>query len=266
MDFDLTEEQRAIQETARAFARAEMMPLARQWDEEESLPGGHAAPGRGARLRRHLCERRPRRLGAVAARCRADFRGAGAGLSVDRRLYLDPQHGGMDDRRAMAPASCGSACCPIFARMATVRQLLSDRARLRLGRRQLEDPRAARRGRLCARRHQGVHFRRRPFRRLYRDGADGRRRPAAASPAFVVENGTPGLSFGAQEKKLGWHSQPTAMVILEGCRVPVANRIGAEGQGFKIAMSALDGGRGTGHRYVTTSVEPVPPRLAPAGL
>jgi alkylation response protein AidB-like acyl-CoA dehydrogenase len=60
---------------------------------------------------------------------------------------------------------------------------------------------------------------------------------------FLVENGTPGLSFGAREKKLGWHSQPTAMVILEACRVPVANRIGAEGQGFKIAMSALDGGR-----------------------
>src|SRR5262249_31032411 len=60
---------------------------------------------------------------------------------------------------------------------------------------------------------------------------------------FLVENGTPGLSFGAQEKKLGWHSQPTAMVNLEGCRVPVANRLGAEGDGFKIAMSALDGGR-----------------------
>ena len=60
---------------------------------------------------------------------------------------------------------------------------------------------------------------------------------------FLVENGTPGLSFGAQEKKLGWHSQPTAMVIFESCRVPVENRIGAEGDGFKIAMSGLDGGR-----------------------
>jgi hypothetical protein len=59
----------------------------------------------------------------------------------------------------------------------------------------------------------------------------------------LVENGTPGLSFGAQEKKLGWHSQPTAMVIFEACRVPAANRVGAEGQGFKIAMSGLDGGR-----------------------
>jgi hypothetical protein len=60
---------------------------------------------------------------------------------------------------------------------------------------------------------------------------------------FLVEKGTPGLSFGTQERKLGWHSQPTAMVILEQCQVPVANRVGAEGQGFKIAMSGLDGGR-----------------------
>jgi len=60
---------------------------------------------------------------------------------------------------------------------------------------------------------------------------------------FLVENGTPGLSFGAQEKKLGWHSQPTAMVLFDHCRVPVGNRVGAEGQGFKIAMSGLDGGR-----------------------
>ena len=60
---------------------------------------------------------------------------------------------------------------------------------------------------------------------------------------IVVEKGTPGLSFGAQEKKLGWKTQPTAMVIFEKCRVPVANRIGVEGQGFKIAMAGLDGGR-----------------------
>ncbi|MCP5081689.1 MAG: acyl-CoA dehydrogenase [Alphaproteobacteria bacterium] len=60
---------------------------------------------------------------------------------------------------------------------------------------------------------------------------------------IVVENGTPGLSFGAQERKLGWHSQPTAMVNFEDCRVPAANLVGEEGQGFKIAMAGLDGGR-----------------------
>ena len=60
---------------------------------------------------------------------------------------------------------------------------------------------------------------------------------------FVVEKGTPGLSFGAQEKKLGWHSQPTSAVMFDDCRIPASNLIGAEGQGFKIAMMGLDGGR-----------------------
>ena len=60
---------------------------------------------------------------------------------------------------------------------------------------------------------------------------------------LVVERGAPGLSFGKKEKKLGWNTQPTAMVIFEDCRVPVANRLGAEGEGFSIAMMGLDGGR-----------------------
>src|SRR5690606_1008018 len=55
--------------------------------------------------------------------------------------------------------------------------------------------------------------------------------------------GTPGLTFGAQEKKLGWKSQPTSMVMFENCRVPASNLIGKEGEGFKIAMAGLDGGR-----------------------
>ncbi|KHK91829.1 acyl-CoA dehydrogenase family protein [Novosphingobium malaysiense] len=60
---------------------------------------------------------------------------------------------------------------------------------------------------------------------------------------FVVEKDTPGLSFGAPEKKLGWNSSPTAQVIFEDCRIPVENRVGAEGDGFKFAMAGLDGGR-----------------------
>ena len=60
---------------------------------------------------------------------------------------------------------------------------------------------------------------------------------------FVVEKDTPGLSFGAQEKKLGWHSQPTSAVMFDDCRIPAENLVGEEGQGFKIAMQGLDGGR-----------------------
>lgn len=61
--------------------------------------------------------------------------------------------------------------------------------------------------------------------------------------AILVEKGTPGLSFGKKEKKLGWNSQVTTMVIFEDCRVPVGNRLGEEGQGFTFAMRGLDGGR-----------------------
>lgn len=60
---------------------------------------------------------------------------------------------------------------------------------------------------------------------------------------LLVEKNSPGLSFGKKELKLGWHSQPTTMVFFENCRVPVSNRIGLEGQGFNIALSALNGGR-----------------------
>ncbi len=60
---------------------------------------------------------------------------------------------------------------------------------------------------------------------------------------LVIEKDTPGLSFGAPEKKLGWNSSPTAQVIFEDCRVPIENRVGAEGDGFRFAMAGLDGGR-----------------------
>lgn len=60
---------------------------------------------------------------------------------------------------------------------------------------------------------------------------------------FVVEKDMPGVSFGAEERKMGWNAQPTAQVIFDECRVPAANRVGAEGDGFKFAMAGLDGGR-----------------------
>ena len=67
-------------------------------------------------------------------------------------------------------------------------------------------------------------------------GADG-------VSAILVPKDTPGLSFGAEERKMGWNAQPTRAVRFDALRVPVENRIGAEGQGFRIAMAGLDGGR-----------------------
>jgi alkylation response protein AidB-like acyl-CoA dehydrogenase len=66
---------------------------------------------------------------------------------------------------------------------------------------------------------------------------------AAGISTLIIEKNTPGLSFGANEYKMGWNAQPTAQVIFEDARVPVANRLGPEGIGFKIAMGGLDGGR-----------------------
>jgi alkylation response protein AidB-like acyl-CoA dehydrogenase len=74
---------------------------------------------------------------------------------------------------------------------------------------------------------------------MVRTGGEG----AGGVSTIVVEAGTPGLSFGNNERKMGWNAQSTRAVIFENCRVPIANRLGDEGIGFKIAMSGLDGGR-----------------------
>ena len=66
---------------------------------------------------------------------------------------------------------------------------------------------------------------------------------AGGVSCFLIEKDTRGLSFGANERKMGWNSQPTAQVIFEDCRVPVENLLGEEGDGFKFAMKGLDGGR-----------------------
>lgn len=74
---------------------------------------------------------------------------------------------------------------------------------------------------------------------MVRTGEDG---PKGIS-CLVIEKDMEGVSFGAQERKLGWHSQPTAQVNFDGVRVPVENLVGGEGEGFRIAMIGLDGGR-----------------------
>lgn len=74
---------------------------------------------------------------------------------------------------------------------------------------------------------------------MVRTGGEG---PSGIS-TLVIDGDTPGVSFGANERKMGWNAQPTRAVIFENARVPVANRLGDEGIGFKIAMAGLDGGR-----------------------
>ena len=90
---------------------------------------------------------------------------------------------------------------------------------------------------------EGVHLGRRPQRYLCRRWCAPASPARAASPAWSSRTARRACRFGKQEKKLGWNTQPTAAVIFENCRVPVANRLGAEGEGFSIAMMGLDGGR-----------------------
>ncbi len=74
---------------------------------------------------------------------------------------------------------------------------------------------------------------------MARSGGEG----ASGISAFIVSGDSAGISFGANERKMGWNAQPTRAVIFQDVRVPVANRLGEEGAGFKIAMAGLDGGR-----------------------
>ena len=241
MDFELSEQQRAIKDTARAFAHGEMMPLARQWDEEEVFPADTlrqaAALGFGGiYVSADLGGSALSRLDAalifeeLAQGCPS----TAAYISIHNMVaWMIDAYGAGELRERLLPDLCSMAKFASYC--LTEPDSGSDAASLKT--------RAVR---------ENDHYvldgnkafisgggRSDVYIVMARTGEGG---PGGIS-CFLVENGTPGLSFGAKEKKLGWHSQPTAMVILEGCRIPVANRIVAEGQGFKIAMRALDGGR-----------------------
>jgi alkylation response protein AidB-like acyl-CoA dehydrogenase len=241
MDFTLTEEQRAFQATARAFAREEMAPHARDWDENETFP---------VEALRKAAE-----LGFGGIYVKDDVGGSGlsrldaalifeelaqgctstaAYISIhNMAAWMIDAYGGEEQRAKFLPKLCSmehfASYCLTEPGSGSDAASISTKAR-----------------------RDGEHY--------VLDGAKafisggGRSdiyvvmaRTGEAGPrgisCIVVENGTPGLSFGAQEKKLGWKTQPTAMVLFENCRVPVENRIGAEGQGFKIALAGLDGGR-----------------------
>ena len=241
MDFDLTSEQRAIKDTAHAFAYNELLPFAGQWDEDEVFP--------------------------VDALRQAAALGFGG-------IYVDADVGGSALSRLDAAIIFEELAqgCPSTAAYISIHNMVAwmidayaaDELRMRLlpdlcsmtrfASYCLTEPgsgsdSASVETRAVRDRDQYVLDGTKAFISgagasdvylvMARTGEGG----ARGISCFLVENGTPGLSFGARERKLGWHSQPTAMVILEQCRVPVTHRIGTEGQGFKIAMSGLDGGR-----------------------
>jgi alkylation response protein AidB-like acyl-CoA dehydrogenase len=241
LDFELSEEQRAIREVAQDFARRELAPHAARWDAEaifplETLRQAAALGFAGIYVREEVGGSGLARLDAalifeeLAAGCPS----TAAFLSIHNMAsWMIDRFGSTVQRERFLPRLATMDLVASYC--LTEPGAGSDAASL--------SSRAVR---------DGDHYVVNGAKAFISGGGasdlyvcmlrTGEAGPKGIS-CIVVEKGTPGLSFGRPEKKLGWNSQPTAMVIFEDCRVPVANRIGAEGDGFKIAMMGLDGGR-----------------------
>jgi alkylation response protein AidB-like acyl-CoA dehydrogenase len=241
VDFELSEEQRSFQAVARQFAAEEMAPNAARWDEEKTLPVDTL--------------RRAAALGFAAIYVREDVGGAGLGRLDAAIVFEELARGCPSTAAYVSIHNMVAWMIDRFGDEAQRRRYLPDLASMkRLGSYGLTEPdagsdaaslatRAVRDGDSYVLTGSKAFTSGGGVSDLYlilaRTGGPG---PRGIS-CFAVEKGAKGLTFGAQEKKLGWNSQPTAAVIMDNLRVPAANLIGGEGNGFKIAMAGLDGGR-----------------------
>ena len=241
MDFELTEEQRAFQEAAREFANGEMAPHAAKWDEEKIFPeevlrqaaalgfagiyvsedvGGSALSRLDAAIIfEELAAACPSTAAYISIHNMASWMIDRFGSDELRRRYL-PDLTSMNKFASYCLTEPGAGSDAAALRTRAVRDgdhyvINGNKAFISGGGR------------------SDVYV------TMVRTGGDG----AQGISCIVIDKDTPGLSFGAQERKLGWNSQPTAMVNFDDCRVPVSNLVGEEGDGFKIAMKGLDGGR-----------------------
>ena len=241
MDFNLSEDQRAIQDAARAFAAAELAPHSACWDEDKHFPVDVL--------------RQAAALGFAGIYVQEDV--GGSALSrLDATLVFEALSGGDVATAAfLSIHNMASWMIDRFGSEALRRKYLprlttmeliasycltepgagSDAASLRTTAR-LDGDHYVLNGAKAFISGAGTSD---IYVVMARSGGDG----AAGVSTFVVEKGAAGLSFGAQERKMGWASQPTAMVHFDNVRIPIENRVGDEGQGFRIAMMGLDGGR-----------------------
>jgi alkylation response protein AidB-like acyl-CoA dehydrogenase len=241
MDFALTDDQRAIQEAARAFAQDRLAPHSAEWDEAKHFPVDvmRAAAEMGFCGIYAQEEHGGMGLGRVEAAVIFEELAAGdvstaAFISIHNMATWMIDRFGSDDLRGRFVPSLVTME-KIASYCLTEPGSGSDAAALRTTAR-LDGDHYVLNGSKAFISGAGTSD-------LYvvmcRTGAEG---PKGIS-AIVVEKDAPGLSFGAQEKKMGWNSQPTAIVSFDDCRVPAANLLGGEGQGFRYAMMGLDGGR-----------------------
>jgi alkylation response protein AidB-like acyl-CoA dehydrogenase len=241
MDFQLSEEQRAIQVTARDFAEREFRPFAAQWDDEETFPVDAlrkaAALGFGGiYVQDDVGGSALTRIDAalVFEELATGCVSTSAYLSIhNMAAWMIDRFGNVEQRRRFLPTLTTmerfASYCLTEPGAGSDAAALKSRAVREGDRYVINGAKAFISGGLSSD----------VFVCMVRTGGAG----AGGISAIVVEKDAPGLAFGKKEKKLGWNSQPTAMVLFENCRVPVANRLGAEGDGFKIAMMGLDGGR-----------------------
>ncbi|MBO0765375.1 MAG: acyl-CoA dehydrogenase family protein [Hyphomicrobiaceae bacterium] len=241
MYFALTEEQAAIQETALAFAKERIAPHAADWDERCHFPVEVV--------------RETAALGMAAIYVPAEQGGSGltrmdGALIMEALAYGCPAIAGyisIHNMVAWMLAKYGSAeqVAAWMPKLVSMEWLSSycltepaagsDAAALKTTARRVGDHYVLNGSKQFISGAGATDF----YYVFARTGEEG----AGGVSAFAVMKDTPGLSFGANEKKMGWNAQPTRQLIFENSKVPAENRIGAEGQGFKFAMSGLDGGR-----------------------
>ena len=241
MDFALNADQLAFRDMAATFARDELEPYAREWDETSHFPVETLKKAAGLGLagiyvREDVGGSNLTRLDAalVFEELTKGCTSTAAFLSIHNMVaWIIDSYGSEAQRQAYLPRLC--AMDIIASYCLTEPGSGSDAASLRT--------RAADDGDHYILNGSKAFISGGGVSDLYavmvRTGGEG---PSGVS-CLLVEKDTPGFTFGAQEVKLGWKSQPTAQLNFQDCRVPKGNLVGKEGDGFKIAMAGLDGGR-----------------------
>ena len=241
MDFALNEDQVAIQDAARAFAEGQLAPHSAEWDEKKHFPVDVL--------------RQAAQLGFAGIYVNEDVGGSGLSRLDASIIFEALSYGDVPTAAYLTIHNMASWMIDRFGsddlrqrylpRLTTMELIASycltepgsgsDAANMRTSAR-LDGDHYVLNGGKAFISGGGVSD---IYVVMARTGGDG----AKGVSAFVIEKGTEGLSFGANERKMGWNAQPTAQVNFDECRVPVANRIGQEGEGFRFAMMGLDGGR-----------------------
>jgi alkylation response protein AidB-like acyl-CoA dehydrogenase len=241
MDFSLTEDQRAIEDAARVFAAEELAPHSARWDEERHFPVDvlRKAAGlgfAGLYVAEDVGGSALSRLDAsiVFEQLSHGDVATAAFLSIHNMVSWMIDRFGSDDLRhrylprLTAMELIASYCLTEPGSGSDAAALATTAVR--------DGDHYVLTGSKAFISGAGVSD---VYLVMARTGGPG----AKGVSAFVVERDWPGVSFGANEKKMGWNAQPTAQVNLDGVRVPEANRLGGEGEGFRFAMAGLDGGR-----------------------